>query len=187
MIFSETIGYGLLALLLLAAVIGLLFFKKIKRGYADWYLFHSVKKLGNDVMQNIILSDGMDGTVCIDNLILMPDRILVVSVGRYQGTVFASENIDIWTQVVGKRSYKFSNPLLKLEQDIAAVRANSPKINISGILVFSPDVSFPKGKPDNVISVLEAKQRYGGARDQQIKVEQQDAWNKIRNKILSEA
>ncbi len=184
MVLSETIGYGLLVLLLLAAIVSVLFFNKIKRGYTDWYLFHTVKKLGYDVIQNIILHDGMDGTVCIDTLVLMPDKILVVSVGRYQGAVFASENIDIWTQVVGKRSYKFNNPLLKLEQDISAVRAHVPKIKVTGILVFSSDVDFPKGKPDNVISASEAKRCFGNTHNKKINGEYLKAWNEI--KILDE-
>ncbi len=187
MALNQTISYGLLVLLLLTAVVGVLFFSKIKRSYADWRLSQTVRKLGHDVMQNIILSDGMDGTVYIDNLVLMPDGIMVVSVGRYQGAVFASENIDIWTQVVGQRSYKFSNPLLKLEQDIAAVRAHVPKINTTGILVFSTDVDFPKGKPDNVISVDEVKERFAGAHDKQIKSELLDAWKEIKNRIQHEA
>lgn len=184
MVFSETISYGLLGLLLLAAIVSVLFFSKIKRAYTDWYLSHTVKRLGYAIRQNIILPDGMDGTVCIDNLILMPDRILIVSIGHYQGAVFASDNIDVWTQVVGKRSYKFNNPLLKLEQEIAAVRAHVPKIKVTGILVFSADVNFPKGKPDNVISVAEAKQRFGNMGDEKINDEQMNAWNQIKNKIL---
>ncbi len=187
MAFNQTIGYGLLALLLLATVASVIFFSEIKRGYADWRLFHTVRKLGHEVMQNIILADGMDGTVYIDNLVLMPDGIMVVSVGRYQGAVFASENIDIWTQVVGQRSYKFSNPLLKLEQDIAAVRAHLPKTNTTGILIFSADVDFPKGKPDNVISVDEAKQRFTGAHDRQVTAELLKAWKEIKNKVQAEA
>ncbi len=186
MVFSETIAYGLLGLLLLAAIVSVLFFNKIKHRYADWYLFHTVKKLGRERMQNVILPDGMDGSVCIDNLVLMPDSILLVAVGRYQGAVFASENIDVWTQVVGKRSYKFNNPLLKLEQDIAAVRTHAPKIRVAGVLIFSSDVDFPKGKPDNVISVTEAKQRFAGAADKKINAEYLAAWNEIKNKILDE-
>ncbi len=186
MVFSETISYGLLGLLLLAAIISILFFNKIKRAYTDWYLFHSVKKLGHTIRRNIILPDGMDGTICIDNLVLMPDRILVVSVGRYQGSIFASENIDVWTQVVGKRSYKFNNPLLKLEQDIATVRAHVPKIKVSGILIFSDDVDFPKGKPDNVISVAEAKRCFGIIGAEKINDEYLNAWNKIESEILRE-
>lgn len=186
MVFSETISYGLLALLLLTAIVSVLFFNKIKRIYTDWYLFHTVKKLGLAIRQNIILPDGMDGTVCIDNLVLMPDMIMVVSVGHYQGAVFASENIDIWTQVVGKRSYKFNNPLLKLEQDIAAVRTHAPKIKVDGILIFSTDVDFPKGKPDNVISVSEVKQRFANINDKKINDECMNAWEKIKNKMLDE-
>ncbi|HEB57023.1 MAG TPA: NERD domain-containing protein [Gammaproteobacteria bacterium] len=184
MVFNETIGYGLLGLLLLAAIVSMFFFNKIKRAYVDWYLVHTVKQLGHDIMRNVVLPDGMDGTVCIDNIVLMPDRILLVSVGRYQGAVFASENIDVWTQVVGKRSYKFNNPLLKLEQDIAAVRTHEPKIRVDGILVFSADVNFPKGKPDNVISVTEAKRRFANVGDKNINPEYLDAWNKIKNKSL---
>lgn len=161
-------------------------FSKVKQAYSDWHLSRTIKKLGHDVLQNVILADGMDGTVYIDNLVLMPDRALVVSVGRYQGAVFASENIDVWTQVVGNRSYKFNNPLLKLEQDIAAVRAHFPKINISGVLVFSNGVDFPKGKPDNVISIAEAKDQFGNMREQEVKIEYQDAWDKIKNEILVE-
>lgn len=186
MVFSETISYGLLGLLLLTAIVSVLFFNKIKRAYTDWYLFHTVKKLGHTIMQNIILPDGMDGTVCIDNLILMPDMILIVSVGHYEGAVFASENIDIWTQVVGKRSYKFNNPLLKLEQDVAAVRTHTGKIKVVGILVFSNDVAFPKGKPDNVISVAEVKQRFASLDEKEINDDCLDAWNKIKDKILDE-
>ena len=186
MIVSETIAYGLLALLLLTAIVGLIFFKKIKHAYLDWRLFHAVKKLGKQSLRNAILSDGMDGTVCIDNLVLLVDEILVVSVGRYQGAVFASERIDVWTQVVGKRSYKFTNPLLKLEQDVAAVRANLPDIKVSGALVFPHDVSFPKGKPDNVISVSEAKQRFGNDQTLSVKTEYQEAWERLKTKVISE-
>lgn len=186
MVLSETISYGLLALLVLAVIASIIFSNKIKRAYADWHLSRSVRKLGHAVMQNIILPDGMDGTVYIDSLILLPDEILVASVARYQGAVFASENIDIWTQVVGKRSYKFNNPLLKLEQEIAAVRAHIPDVKITGVLIFPDGVNFPKGKPDNVISVDEAKTRYGARDDQQVKTAYTEAWNKIKNRILSE-
>jgi len=187
MVFNQTISYGLLVLLLLAVVAGIFFSSKIKQAYADWRLLQTVRKLGHEVMQNIILSDGIDGTVYIDNLVLMPDKIMIVSVGRYQGAVFASENIDVWTQVVGQRSYKFSNPLLKLEQDVAAVRAHLPKTDITGILIFSADVAFPKGKPDNVISMDEAKQRFAGAHDKQVTAELLVAWKEIKSKIQSEA
>lgn len=186
MVLSETISYGLLGLLAVVAITSVVFFKRIKRAYADWCLLRAVKKLGTEVIQNIILPDGMDGTVYIDNIVLRPDKILIVSFARYQGAVFASESIDIWTQVMGKRSYKFSNPLLKLEQEIAAVRAHIPNINVTGILIFSTDVDFPKGKPDSVISVDEAKTRFASKRDKPVKKDYMDAWNKIRSKILSE-
>lgn len=182
---NEVFGYGLLILVAVAVIVTIPFLGKIKQAWLERRLSTTVRKLGCKSLQNVILPDGMDGTVCIDNLVLLPDRILVVEVGRYQGAVFASDNIDIWTQVLGKRSYKFANPLLKLEQDIAAVRAHCPKIRISGILVYSAGVDFPKGKPDNVISLGEAVERFGNRQGQDVPAELQQAWQTLQAVMTS--
>jgi len=135
-----------------------------------------VKRLGARVLRNVHLPDGLGGRIGIDFLVLAIDAILVIDVKRYDGLIYGSERIDEWTQSIHRRSYKFPNPDIWLQQQIGAVRMTVPGIPVRGLHLFTDSAVFPKDKPSNV---LLAKDPPGGARRPRlndIPEELQTAW-----------
>ncbi len=128
----------------------------IRNGLKELSLYLAVRKLGVATLRNIVISDGMDGRVMIENVVLTPGGIYILPIKRYCGIIFAADNMDTWTQVVGKRSYKFPNPLPELDTYVIAIRNLLPDVNVSGSILVTHDAEFPKGKPQRVVPINEA-------------------------------
>lgn len=137
----------LLAILVLA--------KPIRNLFEKLRVNRAIKRLGIDSMSNVVISDGMDGHVFIEHLVLTPSEVLVVNVRRYSGAIFAAQNMDMWAQVTDNGSYKFPNPLHEVETATAAVKSYLPDAAVSGIILFGKDSTFPKGKPEGVMHISE--------------------------------
>lgn len=145
----------------------------------EQFLYRSIRKLGVAALRDIVIPDGMDGRVLIENIILTPNGIYILPIKRYCGIIFAADNIDTWTQIIGKRSYKFSNPLRELETYIMALRNLLPAVNIAGCILVTRDAEFPKGKPERVIPV-EAAADLLGIRKGEIPLQLKQAWNNLK-------
>lgn len=130
----------------------------IKECIAEWKLNYLLKNIGRESLHNVTIPDGMDGKVFIEYLILTPGKILLLGVKQYRGLIFAAEKIDLWTQVVGNKSYKFENPLHKLETDVLSLNALIENSKIDNKVLFIKGSEFPKGKPDNIVSIQDIKQ-----------------------------
>ena len=130
---------------------------EIKEYIAEWKLSNLLKNTGSDVLHNVTIPDGMDGNIFIEYLILTQKKIILLGVKRYRGLIFAAEKIDLWTQVIGNKSYKFNNPLLQLENDALALVAKIENVIIEEKVLFINGSEFPKGKPEKVISVDDVK------------------------------
>lgn len=139
----------------------------------------AIRRLGTASMSNVVISDGMDGHVFIEHLVLTPDKVLVVSVRRYAGAIFAAENMDMWAQVTDGGSYKFPNPLHELESAIGAVKSHLPDAAINGIILFGRDSTFPKGKPDGVMHISEITKLPTPARDTPVSESMRQAWDRL--------
>ena len=164
-------------LLVLALIFG---YTTIKNWLKELSLNRAVRKLGVAVLRNIVISDGMDGRVLIENIILTPDGIYILPIKRYCGIIFAADNIETWTQVVGKRSYKFPNPLPELETYIMAVRNLLPAVDVTGYILVTHDAEFPKGKPERIIPLPEIAGVLASKGDNvsdQLKI----AWDKLKS------
>lgn len=139
-------------------VFGMLFQKAwINEYLSEKKLNKLLKNLGCESLHNVIIPDGVDGNVFIEHLVLTPHEILLIGVKRYRGLIFAADKIDLWTQVVGQKSYKFENPLHQLENDVSALSAYLEKSKIHSKVLFINGSEFPKGKPDDIVSVLDLK------------------------------
>ena len=149
------VTWGVVVLLVL---IGIALQSTLLKEYMyEWKLNFLLKKLGRESLHNVVIPDGMDGKIYIEHLILTPHEILLLAVKRYRGLIFAAETIDLWTQVIGKKSYKFENPLHQLESDALALNSHMEKSKITSKVLFLNDSVFPKGKPDNIISIRDIK------------------------------
>jgi len=117
----------------------------------------TIQHLGSQYLKQVILPDGLGGSVFLDYLVLAQHSIILVTLKRFRGTIFCAENIEQWTQLIGNRSYKFPNTLQQLDSDILSVGSLVKDVDITGLVIFSSECDFPKGKPDQVKSIREIK------------------------------
>ena len=165
--------------LLLAVLIGLavyLISSPVRQLLVHWRLHSLVNRLGKTSLRNVYIPDGLGDVIYIEQLILRPTELLLVTIKPFRGNIFAAEKIDLWTQVVGQRSYKFTNPLHQQERDLQALSAIVPKQTISGMVVFDKGCRFPKGKPDKVRDYQELKKMGDENGMQEIDPETKAAW-----------
>ena len=130
----------------------------IKEYICEWQLNHLLKNISSDSLHNITIPDGMDDKVFIEHLILVPKKIILLGVKKYRGLIFAADKIDLWTQVIGNKSYKFENPLRQLENDAVALNSKVKNTKIEEKVLFIKGSEFPKGKPDNIVTISDIKE-----------------------------
>lgn len=129
----------------------------IKESTTEWKLNHLLKNLGRESLHHVTIPDGMDGNIFIEHLILTPKEIVLLGVKKYRGLIFAGEKIDLWTQVIGNKSYKFENPLHQLETDVLALNSQIENSKVEKKVLFISGSEFPKGKPDNIVFIQDVK------------------------------
>ena len=151
--------------------------------FAHRQLHALVNKLGRESLSHIYIPDGLGEDLYLEQLILQQDRLLLLTIKPYRGNIFAAEQIELWTQVVGHHSYKFKNPLHQQQTDLQVLRGMFPKINVEGWVVFAKGCRFPKGKPNRVIDypILKSIGQHSG----EVQVLVQEAWNRIRSEATS--
>ncbi|MDH4275410.1 MAG: NERD domain-containing protein [Gammaproteobacteria bacterium] len=109
-----------------------------------------IRDLGTQYLHDVLVPDGVDGFVAIDFLILTPGGIVVIDMQNYNGLLFGGERTENWTQMLGFRGYKFTNPLPANRLRIQAIKMAVPGVPVAGRVVFSSNGRFPKGIPDGV-------------------------------------
>ncbi len=162
-------------LLLVVLVLG----KPVRNHFERFRLTRAIRRLGTASINNVVISDGLDGHVFIEHLVLTPSHVLVVSVRRYPGAIFAAENMDMWAQVTDGGSYKFPNPLHEVEIAAAAVKSHVPDAAVNGIILFGRDSTFPKGKPDRVMQFSEIARLPAPGRETVISEPVKEAWSRL--------
>lgn len=169
----------------LLVLIGLVLQKAwIKEYINDWKLKRILRSIGVDSLHNVTIPDEMDGKIFIENLILMPDKILILGVKKYKGLIFAADNIDLWTQVIGNKSYKFENPLRQLESDVLTLNSMIENSKIEEKVLFIHGAQFPKGKPDNVVELANVNAWRDESCQAEISESLQADWKKLSELVL---
>lgn len=139
----------------------------------------SIRCLGKLAMRDVSLDNGMEELAFIDWLVLTPQEILVVTLQRGRGNVFGAEKIDSWARVVGRRTFRFPNPLIANDERVLALKYHLPHAPARGIVLWEDGATFPKGKPDGVLLPSEIT---GDAREwQQVEIPAplQSAWDRL--------
>ncbi len=174
--------YAALLLLLLAVFITALYLSRrpIKRLWSKIRSKYAVNHLGYKQIYKLKCSDGLGYHFIIDQLILRHDGITVLAHKQYQGKIYCADNIDLWTQMLGQKSYRFDNPLHDLDCQIEAISACIPNISVDGYLFFDHQAEFPKGRPERVIyaDVIPEVLRRKGKSDVDATV--MSAWEKLK-------
>lgn len=131
-------------------------------------------------VKHIIIPDGIGGLLEIEHLILLDQGLFLIETYPMAGNLYGAETIDLWTQIVDGRSYKFNNPLRRLRTSRQAIKSLAPDIPVFCRVIFNSESVFPKGKPSEV-SVLEslAEDMLAVKNEKRIANQAQQAWDTI--------
>ena len=104
-------------------------------------------------VENLIIPNGDDGEIHIDQLLLTANGLLIVDVKDVQGAVFGSDKMQDWTVISEDRRFTFANPQPALYDRIAAVRHIVRQVPVAGRILFLDGAEFTKGVPGLVSSL----------------------------------
>ena len=169
-------------------VLGMIVLAVLLRGpLASWrenrQIAKVIRRLGARTLRGLTLADGTGGEVTLDYLLLTRDCLLIVGLKRFSGLIFGGPNMDQWTQVINRVSYKFPNPDGYMERQMNAVRALAPGVQVRGIHLFTHGARFPKDKPANVVTTRELRQLPERPRRKDIPAGLQQAWQALSDRL----
>ncbi|HEY0634466.1 MAG TPA: nuclease-related domain-containing protein, partial [Gammaproteobacteria bacterium] len=139
-----------------------------------------INSLGVDQIRDVIIDDGMEGSVVLERLLLTPEGMLVLMTLRRQGNLFGGDRIDTWVQVMGKRTIRFPNPFYTLETLLAAVRYHAPGIKVQSRVLFLGDCAFPKGKPEGAWTLADIPEQQGKQISAAVLPVMQQKWDALK-------
>lgn len=151
-----------------------------KYRFSEYCLSRAIRKFGKETMHDVMLPDSLGGATYIEHLALTDNAIVVLYLKRYRGVIFAGDHIDEWTQVINNHSYRFPNPLQKLEMDVMAINNLVKDVNVKGMVVFTTGSEFPKGKPDSVLLIDELKRNVKRYSAEEISPSLHTAWKRLQ-------
>ena len=125
--------------------------KRLLVGLREWRIQRCLGRIGCEQIRDLVCDDGLEGQYVIDRLVLTPRAILVISYKPFVGNIYCAEKISEWTQVVGRQSFKFENPLFELENQLTALRLLVGSAPLEANLFFNNSAEFPKGHPQAVL------------------------------------
>lgn len=175
---SETVAYAIIAIAIL--LILLINRHRVQTAYREWRMQRCLDRIGIEQIRDLVCADGLDGYYRIDRLALTPDAILLVAYKPYVGNIYCAERIAEWTQVIGRKSFKFVNPLFELENQITALTLALGSIPLRGCLLFSQSAVFPKGHPDSVLQPETIPPQYRRDPGKPINEQVQAAWEHLK-------
>lgn len=148
--------------------------------FRNWRINRLLNNIGREQIRQFTFPDGLGGQFIADRLALTANKIVMIGYRPYRGKIYCAEKIDEWTQVVDRKSFKFANPLFEQNNKVASLSLLIKDIPIEGIIVYSPEVEFPKGKPDRVHIVDQMPTHYLRDSIDGISTEIQSAWEKLK-------
>ncbi len=169
------------------SVIAVFLYPRVRRQWQERNVSRALLELGIQCRHRVILRDVLEEGAYLDYLILMPDRIVLLDVKRYRGNIFAAWNMDMWTQVVGRRSFKFPNPLHKLDADVAILKSIAPEVNVEGHIAFAGDSRFARGVPVGVMLLQDVLTRYQIDRETPVDNTVRIGWERLSQYLANES
>jgi hypothetical protein len=151
-----------LLLLVLVAVLLLWLWYRSRRGRVRT-LAGTMKFIGFERIDNLVVPNGDDGEIQIDHVLLTANGVLIVHVKDVVGTVFGSDKMQDWTVISSNRRFTFANPQPALYDRIAAVRQIIREVPVSGRILFLDDAEFSKGVPGLVCTLDDLMREFGEA------------------------
>ena len=136
-----------------------------------WYLYRRrnrggrlkrvLDEISHDRIDGLLIPNGDEGEIQIDQLILTSQGLLIVDIKDAVGIVFGSDKMQEWTVISDERRYTFPNPQEALYDRIAAVRHIVRQVPVAGRLLFLDSAEFTKGTPDLVTNLDRLLEEFG--------------------------
>jgi hypothetical protein len=110
----------------------------------------TLRHISDRFLHHIVLPDGIGGHIGIDALVLRDGKLYMLMLRDAEGAIFGAEKMDQWTAIGRDQRFNFRNPLYAIHDQVLALRALVPEIEIESRIIFTRHASFPKGRPDGV-------------------------------------
>jgi hypothetical protein len=146
---TNTIIYALLGLIVLVVLIFYLL-RYLKKTSDQRRIKKILAKNSKEYLKDVVLSDGINGYLFIEYLILLRGKIVAMDTRYFAGHIFGGEHIDQWTQVVDGKTSKFPNPLQCPSLFVQHVKHLINDSKIEACVLFGSKSTFPKGIPPGV-------------------------------------
>jgi hypothetical protein len=171
-----------IAVLVACALILLLLLnlRRIQTRLREWRIQRNLNRIGCEQIRNLICSDGLEGYYHIDRLALVQDAILLIAYKPYSGNIYCAERIAEWTQVIGQQSFKFTNPLFELENQLISLKSLAGSTRLRGYLFFNNAAEFPKGHPNGVLHSNNLPDSFVNVDSQTVNNEIRAAWELLK-------
>ncbi len=173
--------YAIASVLILLVIIVFLNRRKIWHIWLNFKTRYCLNRLGFKQKTNFQWPDGLGHHFTVDRLILRHDGISLIVYKKYPGKIFCADNIDDWTQMLGKQSYRFKNPLGDLDCQINAISACIPDVPVDGFLFFDHLAEFPKGHPERVIYLNKIPDELRTDKKQGVEPSVMSAWKQLQS------
>ena len=103
-------------------------------------------------IQTPVVLPGIDGQqYTADYLVMTSCGIWLLDVLDFEGMIFGGAQTDDWTQVIGRKSFRFANPLYALRDKRLQLQSMTDLEEIKAAVVFSRAGSFPKDRPGGIV------------------------------------
>lgn len=143
-----------------AALLAAVLLWVVRRRRARGSLRELIEAVGVERISDILVANGMGGEIHLEYLLLTGQGLVILDVKNVQGTVFASDRMDVWTVITSKDRISIQNPQPALYDRIAALKLLVRDVPVSGHVLFLGGADFSKGRPRDVILPDELLARY---------------------------
>lgn len=141
--------------ILFLALIALAVFFRRKKHSANKKIDLALKPYSHAELHNVVFPDGVGGLIDIERIVLTEQGVLIIETYPISGNLFGADKIEKWSQILNGKSFKFTNPLYRIQMLRQAIQVIAPNTPIFYRVIFTANDSFfPKGKPDAVSTLL---------------------------------
>ena len=157
-----------------------------RRRRARSRLTAAITVVGLDALQDVLVPDGMGGSMHVDFLLLTSRGVLVVDLRDVAGNIFGGDQMTEWTVMAGAKRSTFQNPQGALYDRVAAVKLLAGELPVEGRILFTKRGRFPKGLPRWTLMVDSLRAEFPPADSQAFEAlmnRYREFWNGIRGAV----
>ena len=141
--------------LVLVLFVSVLKSPRFKGAMGERRVKHALRKLqgrGYYLINNVTLPIAR-GTTQVDHVLFSRFGVFVIETKNMSGWIFGSPNQPMWTQMIGRRKYRFQNPLRQNYAHVKTIEKllDIPASTIHGLVAFTGEAQAKTAMPEDVV------------------------------------